>query len=144
MRKLNLLLINSVYLVFSSLEMHGRLKQTKVYCKFVGSNWKETTYKLSKEECPCYWYNLLRWMFFIPCDNWNTLFFIKFCRYFKVSFNRHAVAFLFWKEIILCKSDHRQRIHEIHFGAPLKSLGKLLILRAFFGEKRIAAPLLSN
>ena len=25
----------------------------------------------------CYWFNLLWWLFFILCDNWNTLFFIK-------------------------------------------------------------------
>ena len=42
-------LINSIYLVFSSLEMHRRLIQTKAYYKFVGSDRNETTYKLSKE-----------------------------------------------------------------------------------------------
>ena len=26
-------------------------------------------------KCVYHWYNLLRWMFFIPCNNWKTLFF---------------------------------------------------------------------
>ena len=30
----------------------------------------------------CYRCSLLRWMFFIPCDNWKTWFFIKVCRYY--------------------------------------------------------------
>ena len=38
-------------------------------------------------QCVCYKYikyNVLRWMFFIPYDNWKTLFFVKVCRYFKI------------------------------------------------------------
>ena len=31
-----------------------------------------------------YWYILLRWIFFIQCNNWKTLFFIKVYRYSKV------------------------------------------------------------
>ena len=29
-------------------------------------------------QCVCYWYDLLRWMFFILCDNWKKLLFKKF------------------------------------------------------------------
>ena len=45
--KLNLLLINSIYLVFSSLEMESRLMQAKLHCKFFYSVWIETTHKPS-------------------------------------------------------------------------------------------------
>ena len=32
-------------------------------------------------QCVRYWYNLLRWMFFIQCDNWKTFLFVKVYRY---------------------------------------------------------------
>ena len=38
------------------------------------------TFKCSSRvflQCVCYWSNLLRRMFFIPCDNWKWLFFYK-------------------------------------------------------------------
>ena len=35
-------------------------------------------------QCVFYTCNLLRWMFFNPCDNWKTLFLIKVCRYFDI------------------------------------------------------------
>ena len=44
-RKLILLLINSIFLVFSSLEMQRRLIQAKVRLKFFYSVSKETTHK---------------------------------------------------------------------------------------------------
>ena len=44
-------------------------------------------------QCVCYWYDLLRWMFFILCDNWKTIFFIKVYRYSESFSNRHAVSF---------------------------------------------------
>ena len=46
--KLNLLLINSICLFVSSLEMQRKLIQTKVHYKFLSSVSKETTYKPSK------------------------------------------------------------------------------------------------
>ena len=36
-------------------------------------------------QCVCCKCNLLWWMFFIRCDNWKTLFFIKFHLYFEIS-----------------------------------------------------------
>ena len=36
--------------------------------------------------CVCYRWNLLRWMFFVPCDNWKT-FNVKLC------VNRHIIVF---------------------------------------------------
>ena len=47
-RKINLLLINSIHLVFSSLETQIRRIQTEVWCNFVFFVWKETTQKSSK------------------------------------------------------------------------------------------------
>ena len=53
------------------------------------------------------WYNLLRWMFFIPCDNWKTLFFIEICHYPEVWCNCYVAAFFessLLKEVrILCR-----------------------------------------
>ena len=44
--KLNLLLINSIYVVFFSLEMRRKLMQIKIYYSFFSSAWKETSLKL--------------------------------------------------------------------------------------------------
>ena len=84
--KLNFLPITRIYLVFFSLEMQRRLGQTKVYYKLCYSVWKETSHKLLKSssrkkvfpKCVHHWYVLLRWVLFIPCDNWKTLFLYKF------------------------------------------------------------------
>ena len=46
--KLNLLLKNSINLVFSSLEIQRRLIQIKSYYTFFYSVWKETSNKFSK------------------------------------------------------------------------------------------------
>ena len=34
--------------------------------------------------CACYRCNLLRWIFFIPFDNWKSLLFVKVCSYFEI------------------------------------------------------------
>ena len=82
--KLNLLLINSTYLVFPSQEMQRKLLQTKLYYKFFYSVLKEASHKPSKKRAArlfpksvCYWYSLLRWMIFVPYDNWKTYFLYK-------------------------------------------------------------------
>ena len=46
--KLNFLLINNIYLIFSSLEMQERLIQTKVYYQLFYSVWKEKSHKSLK------------------------------------------------------------------------------------------------
>ena len=60
--------------------------QTKMYYIFLALSLKRNgsqTFKCSSSnkpflQCICYWYNLLRQKcFFILCDNWKTLFFIK-------------------------------------------------------------------
>ena len=79
--KLNLLLTSSTYLAFLPLEMHKKLEQTKVYQEFFllclkrndPQTFKSGSCKNPFLQCVCYCYNLLRWMFFILCDNWKTL-----------------------------------------------------------------------
>ena len=54
-------------------------------------------------QCVCYRCNSLQGMFFIPCGNWKTLFFIKFCRYFEISSSALLLLSLkqvFWKKIV--------------------------------------------
>ena len=78
------------YFVPFDLLFFGNAKKsltTKTLYKPFYSDWKETTYKRSSEAVPkknffssahTIWYSVLRWMFFIPCYNWNILLFIKF------------------------------------------------------------------
>ena len=51
----------------------------------------------------CYRCNLLRWMFFIPCDSWKTLFFLRVCRYCEI-FSTAILSFslkqVFWKKSV--------------------------------------------
>ena len=72
-RRPNLLLTSSIYWDFLPLEIQGRFKQAKVYHTFYYFVWKENPHKplkvvaakISFPHCICYWYNFLRWMFFI-------------------------------------------------------------------------------
>lgn len=72
-------------MIFFSLQMQRRFIQSKLYYKFFYSAWKETSHKPLKlavaktfSQSVCCWYSLLRWIFFIPCSNWKTLFLYKF------------------------------------------------------------------
>ena len=92
-RKTSLLLINSIHVVLSSLEIQRLIKDSenqrdKIYYKVFNSVWKEETHKLSKEVTAKTFFsnvyvtvhNLLRWTFFIPCNNWKTVSLVKdFC-----------------------------------------------------------------
>ena len=44
-------------------------------------------------KCVYHWYNLLWWMFFILCDNWEEHFFTQSYRYQEAWCNRHVSAF---------------------------------------------------
>ena len=88
--KLDLLLINSICLIVSSLEMQRKLILTKVHYKFLSSVSKETTHKPSKVVVAKNFSSgvhvintkLLRRMLFIPFDNWKSvLFVIVFCSF---------------------------------------------------------------
>ena len=54
-------------------------------------------------QCVYYRCSLLRWMFFVPCDSWKTLFFLKVCRYCEI-FTTAILPFpfkqVFWKKSI--------------------------------------------
>ena len=47
----------------------------------------------------CYRCNLLRWMFFVPCDNWKLLFFLKVCRYCDI-FSTVILSFYFETSVL--------------------------------------------
>ena len=97
--KLNFLPISSIYLVFSPQEMWRRLMWNKIYYKFFYSVWNVSqTFKSSSSrkvflKCVYHWYNLLRRMFLVPCDNRKTLFFIQIYHYPEIWHNHHAAVF---------------------------------------------------
>ena len=53
-------------------------------------------------KCVYHGYNLLRWMFFVTCDNWKTFFFIQAYHYPEAWCNRHvelrSLKQVFWKK----------------------------------------------
>ena len=53
-------------------------------------------------QCVCYRCNLLRWMFFIPCDSWKPLFLTNVCRYFEILST--TILFLSLKHVFWKKS----------------------------------------
>ena len=89
--KPNLLLINSNYLVFFSLEIQKRFMDScrpirilqVLYFVWKKKNKKKQTltHKPSKVactekcffKCVCYWYNTLQWIFFVSYDNGKTI-----------------------------------------------------------------------
>ena len=84
LRKLVFLFINNCLfgrLCSRNVKKTYRPKYTKMFLLFLKR--KETNIQKSGRckqlslQCVCYWCNLLRWMFFTPCNNWNTSFFIK-------------------------------------------------------------------
>ena len=78
-RKTCLLLVNSIYLVSSSLEIQRRIPQIKYTTSFVTlsekkllQTFKNSNYKKLFLKCiSCYY--LLRLTFLVPCDNWDNL-----------------------------------------------------------------------
>ena len=99
--KLNLLPINSIFFVFPSRVMQRRLMQTKAYYKISLFSLKRSASKAFQSsrckrvlpKCVYHWYNLLRWMFFIPCDNSKQYFFTQIYCYSEAWCNCHAAAF---------------------------------------------------
>ena len=87
-----------------------RLVQTKVHFKFFNLSESKRLTNLQKQQlqknflqCVCYRCNLLRWMFFVPCDNWKTLFFLKVCRcceIFSTAILPFSLKQVFWKKSV--------------------------------------------
>ena len=114
--KPNLLPIKGIFLVFSSREKQRRLIQTKIYYNSLQYTLVCMPNKLlkvtaEKKVIP----NLLRFMFFIPCNNWKTLFFTQIQHYPEFWCNRHVAAFLatsVLKQVcILCPLSPKYRFH---------------------------------
>ena len=61
---------------------------------------KSSSCKKSFLQCVCYKCNLLRRMFFVPCDNWKTLFFLRVCRYCEIFSTAlpFSLKQVFWKK----------------------------------------------
>ena len=108
-RKLNLPLTSSIYFVFLPLEMQKKTRTDqsipRVFLLCLKRNdpqtFKSGSCKNPFLQCVCYCYNLLRWMFFILCDNWKTLLFMKVCRYSEIFLSAMLLLSLkpvFWKK----------------------------------------------
>lgn len=84
--------------------------------QFFYSLWKETSHEPSKVtaaknilQCVDYWYDLLRSIFFIPCDDWKILLLVKRFRYFEIFFNCHIASFfetIILKEVFILRYLH--------------------------------------
>ena len=77
-------------------------------------------------KCIYHWYNLLRWMFFIPCDNSKTFFFIQTYRCATAMLLR-SLKQVFWKKSVFY-------IHYLHNNIimlliPQRSKIKLLLYK---------------
>ena len=88
-RKLNLPLMSCVYFAFFPLEMQKKKTRTdqSIPCVFplcVKRNDPQSFKSGSCKNCflqsVCYYHNFLRWMFFILCDTWKKLLFMKVYR----------------------------------------------------------------
>ena len=89
-RKLNLPLTKSIYFVYTVVEItckknSNRPKYTTHFLLCLKRN-DPHTFKMAAAKnpflrCERYWYNLPRWMFFILCDNWKSLPFVKVYHY---------------------------------------------------------------
>lgn len=69
--------------------------------------------------CTCYWYNFFRWIFFIPCDCWKILIFIKFYCNFQAFLIRHA--------IVVFETSVLKEARTLHY---LQSNSTMLILKS--------------
>ena len=87
------------FLLWKGKEESYKPKYTAFFCTLSLKINDSQTFKCSSNkkpflQCVCYWYDFLRWMFFILCDNCKTLFSVKICRY-SVGFPYHHAAAFF-------------------------------------------------
>ena len=110
-RKLNLLLVNSTYLIVSALLKQRRRIQTKVHFKFcysvrIGTTQKPLKIAVAKKISSNMYVideTSLQWMFPIPCGNWKTLLLTKVCRYNEILSTAKFMLSLkqvFWKKSV--------------------------------------------
>ena len=110
LRKRNLPLSSSIYLVFLPLEIQGWLKQTKVYHTYFYFVWKETTHKPLKMAVAKTLFSsvyaigtLVSMNVFILCDNWKTLISIIVYFYSDILFTAMLLLSLkplFWRKSV--------------------------------------------
>ena len=113
-RKLNLSLTSSIYFIFLPLEMQKKTRTDqsipRVFLLCLKRNdpqtFKSDSCKNPFLQCLCYCYNLLGWRFFILCDNWKKMLFMKVCRYSEIFLSAMLLLSLkpvYLKEVcILC------------------------------------------
>ena len=87
-----------------------RLVQSKVHFRFLNLSESKRLTNLQKQQlqkklfhCVCYRCNLLRLLFFVPCDSWKTLFFLKVCGYceiFSTAILPFSLKQVFWKKSV--------------------------------------------
>ena len=105
-RNLNFPLTSSIYFVFLPLEMQKKTRTDqsipRVFLLCLKRNDPHSgSCKNPFLQCVYYCYNLLRWMFFVLCDNWKTLLFMKVCRYSEIFLSAMLLLSLkpvFWKK----------------------------------------------
>ena len=106
---LNLPLTGSIYFIFLPREMQKKSQTDQsIPCIFLLclkrndlQTFKSGSCKNPFLQCLCYCYNLLRWMFFILCNNWKTLLFMKVCHYSEIFLSAMLLLSLkpvFWKK----------------------------------------------
>ena len=125
--KLNLLLTNSIYFVFSSLKMQWRLIQTKLFYTIFHSVWKETSHKPSKVAAAKNFFSSVYVIgtacfsecFLLPNDNWKTLFFVQIHSYPEGFCKHHVVAFF---ETSVLK-EVRIYVHYLHNNTKVNTKG---------------------
>ena len=119
-------------MVFPSLEMQRNADQcillTFILClkRNVSQTLKSSSCKKVFPKCVYHGYNLLRWMFFIPCDNWKTFFFIQTYRYPEVRRTTMLLLSLkkaFWKKSILYSLFPQQHYNVFKNKTTLKIIG---------------------
>ena len=70
----------------------------------VSQTFESSSCKKRFPKCVCYWYNVLWWMSFIPCDNWKTLLFLhKFIvnqSLFATAIFLRSLKTVFWKRSV--------------------------------------------
>ena len=126
--------------------MQRRLIETKVYYKLflclkrnVSQTFKSSSCKKVFPKCAYYRYNLLRWMLFIPCDNWKNYFLYKFIATQGFSATTKLLRSLkqvFWKEsaVYICYLHYNITLLLIPKiqNKAINVLNKIDLLIAFF------------
>ena len=105
--------------------------QPFLFClkKSISQTFKSSSCKKVFPKCIHHWYNLLRWMFFIPCNNWKLYFLHKFIVTQRLGATitlLHSLNQVFWKKSVFC-------VRYLHsYIMMLIPQNKVLLLLKFF------------